>query len=222
MKRREALQALAAVAVALPALADPTTKKEKKMVHELPPLSYPKDALAPIISAETLEFHHDKHHAAYVANLNTLKAGSEFETSPLEEIVKKSSGAIFNNAAQVYNHTFYFNCLSPKSSAPSAALLASLEKTFGSKAAFIEKFNKSAVGNFGSGWTWLVKNQDGSLEILNTSNAATPLTQGKTPLFTLDVWEHAYYIDYRNARAKYCEKIWEIVNWEFVSKNFAV
>lgn len=192
------------------------------MAHELPPLPYAKDALAPHISAETLEFHHDKHHATYVTNLNKLIAGTEFENLSLEEIVKKApAGGIFNNAAQVWNHTFYFNCMGPNGGGqPGGALADAIGKAFGSFAEFKEKFNASGAGNFGSGWTWLVKNGDGSVEIVNTSNAATPLTGDQTPLLTCDVWEHAYYIDYRNARPKYLEAFWNVVNWDFVARNY--
>ncbi|OOG21988.1 superoxide dismutase [Thioalkalivibrio denitrificans] len=192
------------------------------MAHELPPLPYAKDALAPHISAETLEFHHDKHHATYVTNLNKLIAGTEFENLSLEEIVRKApAGGIFNNAAQVWNHTFYFNCMGPNGGGePGGALADAINKAFGSFADFKEKFNASGAGNFGSGWTWLVKNADGSVEIVNTSNAATPLTGDQVPLMTADVWEHAYYIDYRNARPKYLEAFWNVVNWDFVAKNY--
>ena len=192
------------------------------MAFELPPLPYAKNALAPTISEETVEYHYGKHHQAYVTNLNNLIKGSEFEAMGLEDIVRKSSGGVFNNAAQVWNHTFYWNCLKPGGGgAPTGALAAAIDKAFGSFAAFKEKFSSSAVGNFGSGWTWLVKNADGSLEVLNTSNAGTPMTSGKTALLTCDVWEHAYYVDYRNARAKYVESFWGLVNWDFVAKNFA-
>jgi len=191
------------------------------MKHELPALPYSEDALAPVISAETISYHYGKHHQTYVNNLNNLIPGTEFEDMDLEGIIKKSSGGVFNNAAQVWNHTFYWNCLTPNGSgAPSGALAAAIDKTFGSFDAFKEAFNKSAATNFGSGWTWLVKNGDGSIEIVNTSNAGTPLTDGKAPLLTVDVWEHAYYIDYRNARPKYLEEIWRLVNWDFVAKNF--
>ena len=191
------------------------------MVHELPALPYEKNALEPVISAETLEYHHGKHHNAYVTNLNNLIPGTEFEDMSLEDIIMKSSGGIFNNAAQVWNHTFYWNCLTPNGSgAPTGALAEAIDSAFGSFDAFKEAFNKSAVGNFGSGWTWLVKNADGSLEIFNTSNAGTPMTEGKTALLTVDVWEHAYYIDYRNLRPKYLEEIWKLVNWDFVASNF--
>lgn len=193
------------------------------MPHVLPDLPYKKDALAPHISAETLEFHHDKHHAAYVTNLNNLIKGTEFENLSLEETIRKApAGGIFNNAAQIWNHTFYFNCLSPKGGGePTGKLAEAINKAFGSFAGFKEKLTKSAVTNFGSGWTWLVANADGSVEIVNTANAGTPLTSDKKPLLTIDVWEHAYYIDYRNARPKYVEAFWNLVNWDFVSSNLA-
>jgi Fe-Mn family superoxide dismutase len=190
------------------------------MTHQLPELPYAMNALEPHISAETLEFHYGKHHATYVANLNKLIPGTEFEKSTLEEIIKKASGGIFNNAAQVWNHTFYWNCLSPNGGGePSGALGTAINSAFGSFDAFKQKFTDSAVTNFGSGWTWLVKNNDGALEIVNTSNAGCPLTENKKPVMTCDVWEHAYYIDYRNARPKYLEHFWNLVNWEFVSGN---
>jgi superoxide dismutase, Fe-Mn family len=191
------------------------------MEHKLPELPYAKDALAPHISAETLEFHYGKHHATYVTNLNKLIVGTEFANLPLEEIVKRASGGIFNNAAQVWNHTFYWNCLAPKAGGePTGALAQAISLAFGSFAAFKEKFTATAVGTFGSGWAWLVKNPDGSLALESTSNAANPLTAGKKPLLTCDVWEHAYYIDYRNARPKYVEAYWNLVNWKFVEANF--
>jgi len=191
------------------------------MEHKLLELPYAKDALAPTISAETLEYHYGKHHNAYVVNLNKLIPGTEFENMSLEEIVKKSSGGIFNNAAQVWNHTFYWHCLSPKGGGePSGALADAINKTFGSFSTFKEKFSATAVGTFGSGWAWLVKNGDGSLALESTSNAGTPLKDGKQSLLTCDVWEHAYYIDYRNARPNYVEAFWKLVNWEFVSNNF--
>ncbi len=192
------------------------------MTHELPALPYALDALAPVISAQTLEYHHGKHHATYVANLNKLIPGTEFENASLEDIVMKApAGGVFNNAAQVWNHTFYFNCLSPsKGGEPSGPLADAISQTFGSFQAFKEKFEVSGAGNFGSGWTWLVKNGDGSIEIFNTSNAGTPMTEGKTALFTIDVWEHAYYIDYRNARPKYLGAVWDIVNWDFVASHY--
>ena len=191
------------------------------MTHVLPPLPFAKDALEPVISAETIDFHYGKHHQAYATNLNNLVPGTEFENASLEEIVMKADGGIFNNAAQVWNHTFYWNGLSPDGGGePTGALGAAIDKAFGSFAAFKEAFIKSAVGNFGSGWTWLVKNEDGSVAIVNTSNAANPLRDGKTPLLTIDVWEHAYYIDYRNARPKYLGEIWKLVNWEYAATNF--
>jgi superoxide dismutase, Fe-Mn family len=190
--------------------------------HQLPPLPYALDALAPHISKETLEFHYGKHHQAYVTNLNNLIKGTEFEALGLEEIIRKSSGGIFNNAAQVWNHTFYWNSLSPSGGgAPTGALADAVNRKFGSFDAFKEAFGKSAVGNFGSGWTWLVKKPDGSVDIVNTSNAATPLTGADKPLLTCDVWEHAYYIDYRNRRPDYVAAFWNRVNWGFAAKNFA-
>lgn len=193
------------------------------MAHELPALPYAKDALAPHISAETLEFHHGKHHQTYVTKLNGLIPGTEFENLALEEIIMKApAGGVFNNAAQVWNHTFYWNCLAPNAGGePTGAIADAINKTFGSFADFKEKFTNSAVNNFGSGWTWLVKNADGSIEIFNTSNAGTPMTENKKAVLTCDVWEHAYYIDYRNARPKYMEAFWNLVNWEFVNGQFA-
>jgi Fe-Mn family superoxide dismutase len=192
------------------------------MAFELPALPYPKNALAPTISEETIDYHYGKHHQTYVTNLNNLVPGTEFENASLEDIIMKSSGGIFNNAAQVWNHTFYWHCLSPNGGGePTGALADAINKAFGSFADFKQKFSTSAATNFGSGWTWLVKNQDGSVEIMNTSNAATPLTSGKQALLTVDVWEHAYYIDYRNARPKYLESIWNIINWDFVAQNYA-
>ena len=192
------------------------------MVHELPALPYAMNALAPHISQETLEYHYGKHHKTYVDNLNKLIPGTEFESLSLEDIIKKSSGGIFNNAAQVWNHTFYWNCLSPNGGGePGGALAEAINKKFGSFANFKEQFTQCAVTTFGSGWAWLVKNSDGSLELVSTSNAGTPMTEGKTALLTCDVWEHAYYIDYRNARPKYVESFWNLVNWDFVAKQFA-
>jgi Fe-Mn family superoxide dismutase len=190
------------------------------MAHTLPALPYALDALAPHISKETLEFHHGKHHQTYVTNLNNLIRGTEFADMSLEEIVKKSSGGIFNNAAQVWNHTFYWNCLSPKGGGqPSGQVADAINKTFGSFDKFKEEFTKTAVTTFGSGWAWLVKNAEGNLALVSTSNAATPMTAGQTALLTCDVWEHAYYIDYRNLRPKYVEAFWNLVNWDFVAKN---
>ena len=192
------------------------------MAIELPPLPYPKDALAPHISAETLEFHHDKHHATYVTNTNNLIKGTELEDAPLEEIVRKSTGGLFNNAAQVWNHSFYWSSMSPKGGGePSGRLADGIKRAFGGLEQFKTEFNKLAVGTFGSGWAWLVQRPDGSLGIVSTSNAATPLTGNDRPLLTCDVWEHAYYIDYRNARAKYCEAWWNVVNWEFAQSQLA-
>ncbi len=192
------------------------------MTFELPALPYAKDALAPHISVETIEYHYGKHHQTYVTNLNNLIPGTEFEGLSLEEIVKKSSGGIFNNAAQVWNHTFYWHSLSPNGGGePTGALAEAISKTFGSFEKFKEELTKTAVTTFGSGWAWLVKNADGSLALVSTSNAATPLTTGQTPILTVDVWEHAYYIDYRNLRPKYLEAFWALVNWEFANANFA-
>ncbi len=190
------------------------------MEHKFPELPYAKDALAPHISEETLEYHYGKHHKAYVDNLNKLIPGTEFEDLPLEDIIKKATGGTFNNAAQVWNHTFYWNCLSPKGGGePSGELAAAVNKNFGSFDAFKEQFAKAATTQFGSGWAWLVKNWDGSLAIEATPNAENPLKTGKKPLLTCDVWEHAYYIDYRNARPKYVEAFWWLVNWDFVAAN---
>ncbi len=189
------------------------------MAHELPPLPYAMDALAPHISKETLEFHYGKHHQTYVTNLNKLLEGSAQAGDSLEDVIKNSSGGLFNNAAQVYNHTFYWNCLSPNGGGePSGAVADAINAAFGSFAEFKEKFSTSAATNFGSGWTWLVKSGNG-VEIVNTSNAGCPLTADQTPLLTCDVWEHAYYIDYRNARPKYLEAFWNLVNWDFVNAN---
>ncbi|MBF0460008.1 MAG: superoxide dismutase [Fe] [Magnetococcales bacterium] len=193
------------------------------MAFSLPPLPYDKAALAPHISQETLEYHHGKHHNTYVTNLNNLIAGTVFENMSLEEIVLKASGGIFNNAAQVWNHSFYWQCLSPQGGGePSGALAAAINRDFGSFAQFKEKFTATAVTTFGSGWGWLVRNSDGSLELVSTSNAGNPATSGKKPLLTCDVWEHAYYIDYRNARPNYVAAFWNLVDWEFVAQNFAV
>lgn len=188
-------------------------------MHSLPPLPYAKDALAPTISAETLEFHYGKHHQTYVDNLNKLVVGTEFESASLEDIVRKAQpGAIFNNAAQVWNHSFYWNCLKPQGGGePTGALAEALNKSFGSVAAFKQQFATAATTLFGSGWAWLVKKKDGTLAIVQTGNAGNPMTVGDTPLLTCDVWEHAYYIDYRNARAKYVESFWSLVNWNFVA-----
>lgn len=192
------------------------------MAFELPNLPYAQNALEPHISAETIEYHYGKHHQTYVNNLNNLVPGTEFEGKSLEDIITKSSGGVFNNAAQIWNHTFYWNCLTPNAKDDvSGDLAAAIDSKFGSFSEFKEQFTKSATTNFGSGWTWLVKNSDNSIEIVNTSNAGCPLTDGQTPLLTCDVWEHAYYIDYRNARPKYLESFWALVNWDFVAANFA-
>jgi superoxide dismutase, Fe-Mn family len=192
------------------------------MAFELPPLPYAKDALAPHISAETLEYHYGKHHQTYVTNLNNLVPGTEFDGLSLEEIILKSSGGIFNNAAQVWNHTFYWNCLAPNAGGePTGELADAINSTFGSFAKFKEEFSKCAVTTFGSGWAWLVKNRDGSLALVSTSNAGCPLTERQTPLLTCDVWEHAYYIDFRNSRPNYLEAFWALINWDFVASNYA-
>jgi Fe-Mn family superoxide dismutase len=191
------------------------------MEHKLPDLPWSEDALAPHISPETIEYHYGKHHKAYVDNLNKLIPGTEFEGMQLEDIVKKASGGIFNNAAQLWNHSFYWNCLSPEGgSEPPGEIADTITKSFGSFEKFKEQFTVAAVTTFGSGWAWLVKNTDGSLSIEATSNAGTPLKEGKKTLLTCDVWEHAYYIDYRNARAKYVEAFWNLVNWKFAEENF--
>ena len=191
------------------------------MEHKLPELPYAQNALSPHVSAETVQYHYGKHHATYVANLNRLIPGTEFADLPLEEIVRKAPpGPIFNNAAQVWNHTFYWNCLSPQGGGePSGAVADAIKNGFGSFAQFKEKFVAAATGLFGSGWAWLVRNPDGSLGIESTSNAATPLRDGKTPLLTCDVWEHAYYIDYRNARPAYVDAFWRIIDWRAVESR---
>ena len=188
----------------------------------LPALPYEMSALAPTISQETLEYHYGKHHKAYVDKLNTLIPGTPFENQPLEDIIRSSQGPIFNNAAQVWNHTFYWHCLSPKKDQqPSGALKSAIEEAFGSVDQFKKQFSDVALNTFGSGWAWLVRTQEGTLKITSTSNAGTPLTDSTIrPLFTVDVWEHAYYVDYRNARANYLTEVWHIVNWDFVAKNF--
>ena len=193
------------------------------MEHTLPALPYAKDALAPHYSAETLEFHHGKHHNAYVVNLNNLQKGTEFESMDLEAIVKAASGPVYNNAAQIWNHTFFWNCMKPNGGgAPTGALLDAINAKWGSFDAFKEAFTKSAVGNFGSGWTWLVKKADGSVDIVNTGAAGTPLTSADKALLTIDVWEHAYYIDYRNMRPKFVETfLTSLANWDFAQANFA-
>jgi Fe-Mn family superoxide dismutase len=198
-------------------------KKDTTMEHTLPPLPYAIDALAPHYSKETLEYHHGKHHKAYVDKLNELQKGTEFERMALEDIVKKSSGAIYNQAAQIWNHTFFWNCMKPQGGGePTGALADAIKAKWGSVAGFREAFVKSAVGNFGSGWTWLVKKADGSVDIVNMGAAGTPLTTADLPVLTVDVWEHAYYIDYRNARQKFVETFLDkLVNWSFAQSNYA-
>ncbi|MEY2867155.1 MAG: hypothetical protein RIQ43_1181 [Pseudomonadota bacterium] len=192
------------------------------MAIELPALPYDRTALEPHISAETIDYHYSKHHQTYVTNLNNLIAGTEFESADLETIVRKSQGGLFNNAAQVWNHTFYWNCLKPNGGgAPTGQLAEAIDAAFGSFDAFKAEFTKTAIGTFGSGWAWLVQRADGSLALVSTSNAATPLTGTDKPLLTCDVWEHAYYVDYRNARPKYVEAFWNLVNWDYVSAQMA-
>jgi Fe-Mn family superoxide dismutase len=192
------------------------------MEHTLPQLPYSLDALSPHVSKETLEYHYGKHHQTYVTNLNNLIKGTEFADSSLEEVIKKSSGGIFNNAAQIWNHTFYWHSLSPQGGGePTGALKDAINKKWGSFDEFKKSFTQTCVGTFGSGWGWLVKTPAGELELVSTSNAATPLTTANKPLLTCDVWEHAYYIDYRNSRPNYMDAFWKLVNWEFASKNFA-
>jgi Fe-Mn family superoxide dismutase len=192
------------------------------MEHQLPALPYAKDALAPYISAETMEYHYGKHHQAYVTNLNNLIKGTEFENAPLEDIIRKSSGGIYNNSAQVWNHSFFWNSMKPNGGGtPSGALADAINKKWGNFDEFAKAFQASAVGNFGSGWTWLVKKPDGSVDIVNMGAAGTPLTTGDTALLTIDVWEHAYYIDYRNLRAKFVEAFLNhLANWDFASANY--
>jgi superoxide dismutase, Fe-Mn family len=192
------------------------------MAIELPALPWARDALAPHISAETIDYHYGKHHQAYVTNLNNQIKGTEFENLSLEEIVRKASGGMFNNAAQTWNHTFYWNCLSPKGGGePGGRLADAINKAFGGFAQFKDEFTKVSVGTFGSGWGWLVQRADKGLGLVSTSNAGTPITGSDRPLLTCDVWEHAYYIDYRNARPKYVEAFWNLVNWEFVASQMA-
>ena len=192
------------------------------MAFELPALPYEKNALEPHISSETLDFHYGKHHNTYVQKLNGLVEGTDLEGKSLEDIIKTSSGGVFNNAAQIWNHTFYWNSLSPNGGGePTGAVADAINAAFGSFEDFKAKFNDMAVNNFGSSWTWLVKKADGSLDIVNTSNAGTPITEGLTPLITVDLWEHAYYIDYRNVRPDYLKGFWALVNWDFAKENFA-
>jgi len=192
------------------------------MEHKLPELPWSNDALAPHISAETIEYHYGKHHNAYVTKLNDGIKGTEFAEMTLEDIIMKSSGGLFNNAAQVWNHTFYWNCLAPNAGGtPTGAIADAINTKWGSFDKFKTEFSAAAAGNFGSGWTWLVKDGSGKLDILNTDDADTAMKHGKTALMTIDVWEHAYYVDYRNARPSYIEAFWKLVNWDFVNKNFA-
>jgi Fe-Mn family superoxide dismutase len=193
------------------------------MAFELPPLPYAKDALAPHISSETLDFHHGKHHNTYVVNLNKLvDADASLQGKSLEDIIRSSKGGVFNNAAQIWNHTFYWHSLSPAGGgAPKGAIAALIERDFGSFDAFKEKFTAAAIGQFGSGWAWLVQTPEGKLEIVQTGNAETPLTGASKPILTCDVWEHAYYIDFRNARASYVAAWWNLVSWDFANANLA-
>jgi Fe-Mn family superoxide dismutase len=191
------------------------------MKHELPPLPFAKNALEPTISAETLEYHHGKHHKTYVDKLNKLIEGTPAENQTLEEIIRKSSGPIFNNAAQIWNHNFLWNCLTPQSSKPSGKFLAAIEKDFGSFEKMLETFEKAAEGVFGSGWAWLVYNaQEKKLKVETTANGENPIKAGNTALMTCDVWEHAYYIDYRNERPRYIKSLSKILNWSFAEKTF--
>jgi superoxide dismutase, Fe-Mn family len=193
---------------------------EQKMKFELPELPFAKDSLKGIISEETFDYHHGKHHAAYVNNLNKLIEGTKYESMDLEGIIKDSEGGVFNNAAQTWNHTFFWNCLSPNGGGqPTGKVLDGINAAFGSFDSFKEKFSNSAATLFGAGWAWLAKGDDGKLEILQLSNAGTPLTMNKKPILTIDVWEHAYYIDYRNARPQFIEKFWDIVNWDHALKQ---
>jgi Fe-Mn family superoxide dismutase len=196
--------------------------KEETMAFQLPELPYSRDALAPHISSETIDYHYGKHHQAYVDNLNRLTEDTEWAGRSLEEIILASEGGIFNNAAQVWNHSFYWTCLSPSGGgAPTGDVAEVIETAFGSSDSFKDQFTKAAVAHFGSGWAWLVRAPDGNLEITSTANADNPIRDGAIPLLTCDVWEHAYYVDYRNARPKYVEAFWNLVNWEFVAENLA-
>lgn len=190
------------------------------MEHQLPELPYSKTALQPHISSETLEYHHGKHHKAYVTKLNELIKGTEFETKSLDEIIKKAEGPVFNNAAQHWNHSFFWNCMSPQGGGtPTGQIAELINKKFGNFDKFKEEFSKLAVGNFGSGWTWIVRGSNGDIELMNTGNADNPMKHGKKALLTLDVWEHAYYIDYRNARPDFVKAFWNLTNWNFVNQN---
>lgn len=191
------------------------------MTFELPILPYAQDALEPVISKQTIEFHYGKHHQAYVTNLNKLVIGTEFENATLEEIVKKSTGGIFNNGAQIWNHTFYWESFKPNGGGePTGELAEAINKSFGSFAEFKEKFTAAAATLFGAGWAWLVKNTDGNLQIVQESNAGNPLKNGLKPLLTCDVWEHAYYIDFQNRRPDYISGFWSIINWDKVAERF--
>ncbi len=203
---------------------NPTIMENQVMAFQLPVLPYEKNALEPHMSQETIEYHYGKHHHAYVVKLNSIVEGTELESRSLEEIVKTSTGVVFNNAAQMWNHTLYWNCLSPNGGGePTGELANTISKSFGSFEKFQAKFTDSAINNFGSSWTWLVQKADGSLNIVNTSNAGTPLTEdGVTPLLAIDLWEHAYYIDFRNLRPNYIKAFWALVNWEYVVKNLAM
>ncbi len=202
------------------ATLSPFLFKDLMMTFTLPPLPYTLDALQPHLSQETLEYHYGKHHQAYVTNLNKLITDTPFATRSLEEIIQEAKGPIFNNAAQVWNHTFYWHCLSPNGGGePSGTLAAQIDQTFGSFSAFKDQFTQAAIATFGSGWAWLVQDKQGQLKIITTSNAGTPMTDGLTALLTCDVWEHAYYIDYRNARPTYLNAFWALVHWDFVSSN---
>jgi Fe-Mn family superoxide dismutase len=217
--RRDLLKSAAAGAVAVPFVLG-TRAWAAAREHTLPELPYPRDALAPLISKETIDFHYGKHHAAYVTNLNKLLPGSEFEEASLEEIIKKAKGPLFNNAAQVWNHTFYWNCLAPKGGGePEGDLAEAIQRAFGSFAKFKEQFTKAAIGQFGSGWAWLVQNSGGKLAVVATGNAGNPMTEGLKPLLTCDVWEHAYYIDYRNRRPDYVDAFWKLVHWKFAAEQ---
>ncbi|HLR87617.1 MAG TPA: Fe-Mn family superoxide dismutase [Wenzhouxiangella sp.] len=190
------------------------------MAFELPDLPYSLDALAPNISAETLEYHHGKHHQAYVTTLNKLVEGTDYANMSLEDVIRKSSGTLFNQAGQVWNHTMYWNCMSPNGGGePEGKLGELIQRDFGDFNRFVDTFSKACISQFGSGWGWLVQKDDGKLEVVSTSNAENPLTEGLTPLLVCDVWEHAYYIDYRNARPKYVDSFFELVNWDYVASQ---
>jgi superoxide dismutase, Fe-Mn family len=220
MSRRSLLKLAAAGAAAAPCFVTWPAWAASEGFH-LPKLPWPEDALAPLISKETISYHYGKHHAAYVANLNKLAGGTPYESMSLEEIIKKASpGPLLNNAAQIWNHTFYWNCMAPQAGGePSGGLAEAIQKNFGSFAQFKAQFSKTAVTLFGSGWAWLVRNSDGSLAVLGMSNAGTPLREGKTPLLCCDVWEHAYYIDYRNRRPDYVEAFWKLIDWKAVERR---